>query len=308
MSYHKSVLLDEAIDALNLKEGSVIVDCTLGGGGHSEAILEKIGPSGLLIGFDRDPDAIEEVSNRLSKYNNKILINNNFQYLKSELEQRNIKSVNGFLFDLGVSSHQLDANRGFTFLRDEILDMRMSKEGVTCAYYVNTLPEEELANIIYKYGEERLSRKVARAICELRGKEYIHSTMQLSNLIKEKIGFAYKKEKIHPATRTFQALRIYVNRELEAIEIAIQDAIDLLSPGGVIAVISFHSLEDRIIKNIFRFNNGKCKCPPGLPICVCNATEKIDIITKKPILPTEEEIKDNKRASSSKLRIGIKKC
>lgn len=308
MSYHKSVLLEEAVNSLNLKEGSVIVDCTLGGGGHAEAILEKIGETGTLIGFDRDPDAIEEVSKRLQSYNNKILINNNFQYLKSELTQRNIKSVNGFLFDLGVSSHQLDANRGFSFLRDEILDMRMSKEGITAAYYVNTLPEEELANIIYKYGEERLSRKVAKAICELRKKEYINSTMQLSNLIKEKIGWAYKKEKIHPATRTFQALRIYVNKELEAIEIAIQDAIDLLAPGGVIAVISFHSLEDRIIKNIFRFNNGKCKCPTDLPVCVCNAIKKIDIITKKPILPSEEEINDNKRASSSKLRIGIKIC
>ena len=306
MIYHKPVLLEETVEALNLSDGKVIVDCTLGGGGHAEAILEKISPTGTLIGFDRDPDAIAEVSKRLNKYNNKIIINNNFSEIGAELGQRGIFGVDGILFDCGVSSHQLDADRGFSFQRDEILDMRMSREGVTAAYYVNTLPEEELAGVIYKYGEERYSRRVARAICEERKNTYINSTLQLSDLIAKRIGKEYKKEKIHPATRTFQALRILVNDELSALEKALQDSIDLLNPGGIIAVISFHSLEDRIVKNIFKYNNGRCKCPPSLPLCVCNATKKIEIITKKPIIPTETEIKNNSRASSSKLRIGKK--
>lgn len=306
MSYHKSVLLNETIDSLNLKEGSVIVDCTLGGAGHSLEILKRIGPNGLLIGFDRDPDAIEEAENKLKDYSNKILINSNFANLKEELSIRGIKSINGILFDLGVSSHQLDTDRGFSFQREEILDMRMSGEGTTAAHYVNTLPEEELANVIYKYGEERLSRKIAHAICEKRKNEPFHTTKQLSDLIAQKIGWAYKKEKIHPATRTFQAIRILVNDELSSIETAVQDGIDLLEVGGIISVISFHSLEDRIVKNIFKYNSGRCKCPPGLPICVCNPKKKISIVNKKPILPTEEEIKENSRASSSKLRVGIK--
>ena len=306
MSYHKPVLLEETINALNLAPGKVIVDCTLGGGGHSEEILKKISPTGTLIGFDRDPDAIREVSQRLSIYNNKILINSNFINIKEELSQRNISQIDGVLFDLGVSSHQLDADRGFSFLRDEALDMRMSQEGNTAQFYINNLKEENLADIIYKYGEEKLSRRVAKAICEERKKHPITTTGQLSNLISQKIGWAYKKEKIHPATRTFQAIRIYVNDELTACERAIGDAIDLLSPGGVVAVISFHSLEDRIVKNIFRYKNGKCQCPPDLPMCVCGAKKEIDILTKKPIIPSQEEIKDNSRASSSKLRIGIK--
>ncbi|MBQ7257981.1 MAG: 16S rRNA (cytosine(1402)-N(4))-methyltransferase RsmH [Abditibacteriota bacterium] len=306
MIYHKPVLLNETIDALNLAPGKVIVDCTLGGGGHSEAILEKISPTGTLIGFDRDPDAIEEVSKRLSKYNNKILINNNYSEIKSELAHRQMQGVDGILFDCGVSSHQLDTDRGFSFLRDEVLDMRMSREGITAAHYVNTLPEEELANIIYKYGEERYSRRVARAICEERKNTVINSTLQLADLISKRIGREYKKEKIHPATRTFQALRILVNDELSSIETALQDAIDLLNTGGIIAVISFHSLEDRIVKNIFKYNNGQCKCPKDLPICVCKATKKIEIITKKPIVPTEAETINNPRAKSSKLRVGKK--
>ena len=306
MIYHKTVLPEEAVAALRLSPGKIIADCTLGGGGHSQKILEQIGPEGFLIGFDRDPEAIEEVSERLKDYNNKILINSNFANIKSELLQRNIKSLDGVLFDLGVSGHQLDTDRGFTFMRDEALDMRMSLQGKTAADYVNTLPENQLADIIYKYGEEKLSRRVARAICEYRKKQYISTTAQLSELIAQKIGWAYKKEKIHPATRTFQAIRIFVNDELSAVETALQDAIDLLSPGGVIAVITFHSLEDRITKNIFRYNSGRCKCPPECPICLCNATKKIEIITKKPIVPGEEELKENPRSSSSKLRVGIK--
>lgn len=306
MIYHKTVLPEEAVKALNLSPGKTVADCTLGGGGHAEKILEKIGETGLLIGFDRDPEAIEEAGRRLCLYNNKIFINTNFSEIKYELSARGIKSLDGVLFDLGVSGHQLDTDRGFSFQRDEVLDMRMSKEGRTAADYVNTLKEEELADIIYKYGEERYSRRIARAICEYRKNTYIGTTGQLSGLIAQKIGWAYKKEKIHPATRTFQAIRIYVNDELSSIEKALQDAIDLLSPGGKIAVISFHSLEDRIVKNIFRYNSGRCKCPPECPVCLCNAAKKLEIETKKPLLPSEEEIRDNPRASSSKLRIGTK--
>jgi len=306
-NYHKSVLLEEAVSSLDIKPGSVIVDATLGGGGHSEEILKKLNGTGMLIGFDRDLDAINEATKRLDAYSNKILINSNFLYLKEKLKEMNIDSIDGILFDLGVSSYQLDADRGFSFLRDEVLDMRMDREsGKTAAAYVNNLEEEELANIIYNYGEERLSRRVARAIVDARSKEYINSTKQLADIVAQKIGWAYSKLNIHPATRTFQAIRILVNDELKAIEVALQDAIDILKPNGKIVVISFHSLEDRIVKRTFQFNAGRCKCPNKIPICICGAKEVIDIETKKPITPSDEEISDNSRSRSSKLRVGRK--
>ena len=305
-SYHNPVLLTETVEGLNLHKGAVAVDCTLGGAGHSKAILDRIGDTGLLIGFDRDPDAIAEASETLSFCSNKILINANFSEIKNQLILRKIEKVDAVLFDLGVSSHQLDGDRGFSFMRDEALDRRMEKSGPDASYYVNNLPEKELADVIYKYGEERLSRKIARAVCIEREKKPINSTLQLADIISSAVGWAYRKEKIHPATRTFQAIRILVNDELSSAEKAIGDAIDLLAPGGVIGVISFHSLEDRIVKNIFRFNSGHCTCPKDLPVCMCGCKNRLRILTKKPIVPSPEEVRANPRSSCSKLRLAEK--
>lgn len=303
-SYHTPVLLSETLDYLDIKPGDTVVDCTLGGGGHSEKILEKLNTVGTLIGFDRDEDAILNCEKRFEKYDNKILIKSNYSHLKEELESRGIFSVDKILFDLGVSSHQLDADRGFSFQRDEPLDMRMDRTSSehTAAWYVNNLPEEELADIIYKYGEERLSRRVAKSICSARIERRINSTLDLAEIIKKSIGFAYFKQNIHPATRTFQALRIEVNKELEHIEPALTDAASILKEGGILAVISFHSLEDRIVKRTFQKLAGKCTCPPEIPFCICNPQKTVDILTNKPVIPDDKEIRDNPRARSSKLR------
>ncbi len=305
--YHQTVLLNEAVESLSLKPSDIVVDATLGGGGHSREILKRI-PQGLLIGFDRDPEAVRECEKTLSEWPNKRLINANFSRIKPCLEELGV-TPDKALFDLGVSGHQLDAPRGFSFLRDEYPDMRMSggAEGEKpCAWYINNLPEEELARIIYTYGEERLSRRIARAIAAAREEAPIESTLRLGEIIERAAGFAYRGKKIHPATRTFQALRIYVNGELEHIEKALGDAVELLPARGIISVISFHSLEDRIVKRFFRHNSGGCICPPDIPFCVCRPRRILETAAKKPILPSQGEINENPRSRSARLRSAVK--
>ncbi|MBP5274071.1 MAG: 16S rRNA (cytosine(1402)-N(4))-methyltransferase RsmH [Abditibacteriota bacterium] len=305
--YHESVLLDEAVSSLELKPSDIVVDATLGGGGHSGEILKRI-PEGRLIGFDRDPDALEECEKRLAFASNKLLVNANFDEMKQILETLGAVP-DKILFDLGVSGHQLDACRGFSFQRDEYLDMRMSGASSgdrPCAWYVNNLSEEELAGVIFRYGEERLSRVIAGAICRSRKEAPIESTLQLAGIIEKAAAFAYKGKKIHPATKTFQALRIAVNHELEHIEKALEDSIGILAPGGIISVISFHSLEDRIVKRIFRHYSGKCICPPDVPFCVCGPEKVLCVKYKKPVVPSQKEITANPRSRSAKLRSAVK--
>ncbi|MBO4548116.1 MAG: 16S rRNA (cytosine(1402)-N(4))-methyltransferase RsmH, partial [Abditibacteriota bacterium] len=284
-----------------------VVDATLGGGGHSREILKRI-PEGFLIGFDRDPEAIDECGRSLAAWSNKKLVRANFSEIKSVLEALGAVP-DKILFDLGVSGHQLDSPRGFSFLRDEYLDMRMSGPDSgdrPCEWYVNHLPEEELANIIYKYGEERLSRVIARAIVRAREESPVTGTKRLADIVEKATAFARRGGRIHPATRTFQALRIAVNGELAHAEQALEQAIEVLAPGGIISVISFHSLEDRIVKNIFRHDSGGCICPPDVPVCVCRPRHILRVITKKPVVPTDDEIRANPRSRSAKLRSAVK--
>jgi 16S rRNA (cytosine1402-N4)-methyltransferase len=305
--YHKPVLVSETLSLLDPREGGVFLDATLGGGGHSAAILEKIGKTGILVGIDRDPDALQYSGDRLKLYGESVkLIRGNFRDIGSILDSVGIRELDGALFDLGVSSHQLDAQRGFSFSRDEELDMRMSKlEDIPTALdIVNSYNEQNLADLIWKYGEERYSRRIAKAIVTRRQKERITRTGELADIVTAAIpGKSRWQQDIHPATRTFQAIRIVVNRELESVEQGVPAAIESLKIGGRVAVISFHSLEDRIVKNIFRRYSGHCTCPPRLPGCVCGAKEILKVITKKPITPSAEEVSDNPRSRSSRLRV-----
>jgi 16S rRNA (cytosine1402-N4)-methyltransferase len=297
---HTSVLLAESLELLNPQPGEVFVDATLGLGGHTEAILAK---SAKVIGIDQDLDAIELAKMRLTEFgDNFSVIHANFSEIKQVVDGQ----VDGVLADLGVSSLQFDSEtRGFSFRFDAPLDMRMdaNSDNPTAAELLETLSEFEIARIIYEYGEERFSRRIARKIVEKRELgEPIKTTKQLVQLI----GYPKSKEKIHPATRTFQALRIAVNGELEILQKFITDCIDILKPDGRLAVISFHSLEDRIIKQTFQKFAGKCTCPPKFPQCFCGAEKKIEILTRKPVVPSELETIDNQRAGSAKLRACLK--
>jgi 16S rRNA (cytosine1402-N4)-methyltransferase len=293
---HQSVLLAECLEVLNPKVGEVFVDATLGLGGHSEAILLK---GAKIIGIDQDLDAIDLAKKRLSKFGEDFsVIHANFSEIKQVVDEQ----VDGILADLGVSSLQFDSEtRGFSFRFDAPLDMRMdaNSDNPTAAELLETLSEFEIARIIYEYGEERFSRRIARKIVEKRELgEPIQTTKQLVQLI----GHSKSKEKIHPATRTFQALRIAVNGELDILQQFITNCIDKLKPNGRLAVISFHSLEDRIIKQTFQKFSGKCSCPPKFPQCFCGAEKKIEVLTRKPIVPNDFEINENLRARSAKLR------
>ena len=299
---HKSVLLAETINLLNLKKDSVIVDATLGLGGHTETILSA-NETVKVIGIDQDLEAISSAKKRLEKFGERIkIVHANFSDLKTVLDG---EEVNGIIADLGVSSLQFDSEtRGFSFRFDAPLDMRMNvgSDDETAAELLKRLSETEIANVIYEYGEERASRRIARRIVEKREKgEPIETTAELAYLVKGAIGRG-PKDKIHPATRTFQALRIAVNRELEILEKFLEDAIDCLKTDGRLAVITFHSLEDRIVKRTLQKLAGKCSCPPRLPICNCGATKKIEILTRKPIVPNDIETRENPRARSAKLR------
>ncbi|WP_018247707.1 16S rRNA (cytosine(1402)-N(4))-methyltransferase RsmH [Orenia marismortui] len=306
---HISVLLKESIEHLNCKEGGIYVDCTLGGAGHSSEIAKLIGSKGKLIGIDQDKAAIKAAQKKLEAFDAQIeLVQDNYQNLKLILDELGIDKVDGVLFDLGVSSYQLDTpERGFSYKYDAPLDMRMNqKKGRTAADLVNNLSHQELNDIIEEYGEERWASRIAEFIVDYRNKEEIETTTQLVDIIKAAIPVGARREGPHPARRTFQALRIAVNNELDIIESTIKDAVDRLNPKGRVCVITFHSLEDRIVKHTFKDLARKCICPPKFPVCTCDVQQKVKIITRSPILPSEEEIDLNSRSRSAKLRVAEK--
>jgi len=307
MSYkHIPVMLSEVVHYLNCKPGKIYADCTLGGSGHASAILEKIIPDGILIGIDQDIDAIKNAKKKLKPYELNIhLFHDNFVNLPKILSQLNITAVDGILLDLGISFHHLDSSgRGFSFRKDEPLDMRMNIESDTTAEeLINTMDEKSLAEFFFKYGEERYSRKIAKKIINARKQKKIKSSRQLSEIVCKAVsGKASSRRRIHPATRVFMAVRIAVNKELDMLNSFMETAVDLLNPEGRFCILSFHSLEDRIVKKKIKLLEGKCICPPALPRCVCNKTRVIRSLTKKVLRPTEEEVAANPMARSAKLR------
>lgn len=305
---HYSVMRRQCIDALQVRPDGIYVDMTLGGGGHSLLIAEQL-TTGRLIGIDRDADALKAASERLSSYSDRVtLIKDNYKNIASVLESLSVSAVDGILCDLGVSSYQLDEpERGFSYRFDAPLDMRMDREQMlTAADIVNTYSAEQLAEIIFKYGEERYARKIARNIVSARQKAPIQTTMELTALIQAAFPPRERFGDKHPAKRTFQALRIEVNQELKDLDRAFEDAIGLLKPGGRIAVMTFHSLEDRIVKNLFRRLSQGCICDKNIPVCICNNKEVIKLITRKPILADESELAENNRSKPAKLRVGEK--
>lgn len=301
--YHIPVLYYETLDNLVINPDGIYIDCTLGGGSHSEGILERLSDKGLLISIDQDTNAIEYSKKRLEKFGSKWKVfKGNFENIDTIAYMAGVDKVDGILMDIGVSSKQLDdPDRGFSYRYDVKLDMRMNTEQKISAYdIVNTYSEEQLSKIIFEYGEERHARKIAKLIVEERKSSPIEKTSDLITLIKRTYPERASK---HPAKKTFQAIRIEVNRELEVLENAMSKAVDLLKIGGRLAIITFHSLEDRIVKNKFKDLATACKCPKDIPICVCGGVKKFEIITKKPIIPIDDELKNNNRAHSSKLRI-----
>lgn len=306
---HQPVLLKEVIAGLQIKPEGIYVDCTLGGGGHSEAILKSLSPQGTLIAFDQDTDALKAAKARLAQYaQSKYFIHANFAKLKEELITRNISEVDGFLFDIGVSSFQLDNDeRGFSYQHDAKLDMRMDQSTLyTAKKAVNTLSSDELTNIISTYGEEKWAKRIAEFIVAARQEKEIFTTMDLVEIIKNAIPAGARRSGPHPAKRTFQALRIFINQELEVLKTALTDAVKMLKPQGRLCVITFHSLEDRIVKDFFRNQANPCNCPKIFPVCTCNNKPRIKLISHKPIIPSLEEIENNPRARSAKLRVAEK--
>jgi 16S rRNA (cytosine1402-N4)-methyltransferase len=305
--HHISVLLEECMQGLKLHAEGTFVDCTLGGAGHSRAILERTGPTGRLIGIDQDRTALEAARERLLDYGDRVtLVHNNFYNLEAVLDELEIDLVDGVLFDLGVSSYQLDtAERGFSYQHNALLDMRMNTSGAdpTARDLVNTWSAEQLNQIIWEYGEERWAKRIAQFIVQERQQKPIETTGDLVEVIKKAVPSGARREGPHPAKRTFQALRIAVNDELNRFEQALRQGVNRLKPGGRVCVITFHSLEDRIAKQVFSELAKKCICPPELPICRCNKEQVVKVITNKPILPVEAEITANPRARSAKLRI-----
>ncbi len=309
MFSHKPVFLHEAVNGLNIKANGIYVDCTLGGSGHSKLIASKLKDGGRLISFDQDEDAIKVANERLRDYKDKItLVKANFKNIKNELNDRGIFNVDGILFDLGVSSPQLDeGERGFSYSIDAQLDMRMDRDSVlTARDIVNEWDEKKIAEIIFMYGEEKFARRIAKNINDYRKIKMIERTSELAEIIKESIPAPARRTGPHPAKRTFQAIRIAVNDELNILESSLEDSIELLNVEGRISVITFHSLEDRICKKSFLKYAQGCICPPDFPICTCNKTPIIKVITRKPITPSETELEDNPRARSAKLRIAEK--
>ena len=299
---HIPVLLNECIEGLNIKKDGIYVDGTLGGAGHSFEIATKLENTGKLIGIDRDQEAIKKAKETLKNFNNVIYVQDNHDNIKEILEKLNIEKVDGILLDLGVSSYQIDEEtRGFSYMKNSPLDMRMDKtQNLTAEDVINTYPEEKLADIIYRYSEEKFARQIARRICEHRKIKRIENTTELVEIIEKCVP---KQIQGHPAKRTFQAIRIEVNNEIEPLYNTVTSAIDLLKAGGRLCIITFHSLEDRAVKEAYADSVGKCICPPDLPYCVCGNKSKGKIITKKPMLPTEEEMDENSRSKSAKLRI-----
>lgn len=303
---HKSVLLEESIDALQIKPDGIYVDGTLGGGGHSYEICTHLSDKGRLIGIDQDEAAIEAATRRLERFKDRVtIVRSNYCNMKNELGRLGITSVDGVILDLGVSSYQLDeASRGFTYREDAPLDMRMDqRQTLSAKEVVNEYSEMELYHIIRDYGEEKFAKNIAKHIVSERNQKALETTGELIHVIKAAIPAKVRAGGGHPAKRTFQAIRIEVNRELEVLENSLEDMIDLLSDGGRICVITFHSLEDRIVKNKFRECENPCTCPKEFPVCVCGKKSKGKVITRKPVIPSQDELEENSRAKSSKLRV-----
>ena len=300
---HYTVMKNEAVDALECRDGLVYVDCTLGGGGHSELILQKIQPNGRLIAFDIDNDAIQAASERLKDYRNLTIVKSSYTNIKKVLHELGIEKITGgVLFDLGASYHQFDkAERGFSFSKDAPLDMRFDTEQNFSAYdVVNTYGEDDLVRIFSEYGEERFSKRIAKKIVEQRKVKKLETTTELAGLIKNCTPRV--KSSIHPATRVFQAIRIEVNQELTNVKNTLNDVLDLMAIGGIISVISFHSLEDRIVKNLFKYHSQRCHCEKNQMICTC-PPPRLELVNKKPIMASDKEIQENPPSRSAKLRI-----
>lgn len=307
MFEHKSVLLYETIDSLNVKPDGIYVDGTLGGGGHALEVCRRLGEYGRLIGIDQDADAIAAASERLRDYEDRVtIVRSNYEEIQSVLKDLGIEKADGIYLDLGVSSYQLDTpERGFTYREDDApLDMRMDQRNTqTAADIVNTYSEFDLYRIIRDYGEDKFAKNIAKHIVRARETKRIETTGELTEIIKEAVPAKVRAVGGHPSKKTFQAIRIELNQELEVLNNSIDTMIDLLKPGGRLAVINFHSLEDRIVKIRFRNNENPCTCPPDFPVCVCGKVSKGRVITRKPVVPSEEEIEGNKRSKSSKLRV-----
>lgn len=299
---HIPVLLHETINGLDIKENGIYVDGTAGGGGHSSEILSHLN-NGKLISIDQDPDAIMHIKERFKDEKNSIIIKGNFSDMKQLLNDRGVYCVDGVMLDIGVSSHQLDTSeRGFSFHEDAPLDMRMSQSGQTAADLVNSLSYAQLAQIINRYGEEKYASSIARNIVAAREEKQIETTLELAEIIKNSVPQKVRRDG-HPARKTFQALRIAVNRELDVLESGLKDAFELLSPGGRLAVITFHSLEDRIVKQTMASWCTGCTCPKDFPVCVCGNKPKAKLVTRKPIVASEQELEMNPRSRSAKLRV-----
>ena len=303
---HKSVLLEETIDGLNIKPDGIYVDGTLGGAGHASEVCRRLSAKGRFIGIDQDQDAIVAASDRLAAYEDRVtIIRSNYCYMANELHSLGIQKVNGIVLDLGVSSYQLDnEERGFTYRTDAPLDMRMDqRQSRTAADIVNGYEEKELYRIIRDYGEDKFAKNIAKHIVAARQQSPIRTTGELTEIIRQSIPMKMQVTGGHPAKRTFQAIRIELNRELDVLRESLDGMIDLLDDGGRICIITFHSLEDRIVKTIFRKNENPCTCPSDFPVCVCGKKSNGNVITRKPILPTTAEQEENPRSKSAKLRI-----
>ncbi|MBU3839858.1 MAG: 16S rRNA (cytosine(1402)-N(4))-methyltransferase RsmH [Candidatus Ruminococcus intestinipullorum] len=303
---HTSVLLRETVDGLEIKPDGIYVDATLGGGGHAYEVCSRLSEQGSFIGIDQDADAIAAAASRLESFGEKVtIIRSNYCDMKQRLQEIGVDKVDGIVLDLGVSSYQLDtAERGFTYRVDAPLDMRMDqRQSTTAKDIVNGYSEMELYRIIRDYGEDKFAKNIAKHIVMEREKAPIETTAQLNEVIKRAIPMKFQKNAGHPSKRTFQAIRIELNRELDVLKESLDDMIEILNPGGRICIITFHSLEDRIVKSTFRKNENPCTCPSHFPVCVCGNVSKGRVITRKPILPSEEELRDNSRSKSAKLRI-----
>ena len=301
--HHIPVLFEETVDSLNIKPDGIYVDCTAGGGGHSREIAKRL-TTGRLISIDRDPQAIETLRSRLSEFECVTLVHDNFFNIKNIISSLGISGADGILADLGVSSHQLDEpSRGFSFHHDAPLDMRMSLEGVSAAQVINSLEQRELQRIIFEYGEEKFAPSISKAIVRAREQKSIETTLELAEIIKSAVPAAARRDG-HPARRTFQAIRIYVNGELDGLENAVSDMFDCLNPGGRLSIITFHSLEDRAVKHVFSSLTKGCTCPKNFPVCVCGKKPRAKVM--KAVSPGEQELADNSRSRSARLRTAEK--
>lgn len=303
---HRSVMLKETVDGLAVRQDGIYVDGTTGGGGHSYEICKRLGPKGRMICIDQDADALAAAEERLGIFADQVtMVKSNYAQIRDVLRERGIDQVDGIVLDLGVSSYQLDqVERGFSYRADALLDMRMDRDQTLSAReIVNKYPESELYRIIREYGEERFAKSIARNICRRRQDKPVNTTLELVDIIRGSMPAKARNAKGHPAKRTFQAIRIECNKELEVLRQTLDDMIDVLRDGGRIGIITFHSLEDRIVKTSFRKNENPCTCPPNFPVCVCGNKSKGKVITRKPILPSDEECEQNSRSKSAKLRI-----